>query len=544
MIKWQMPETIDSLLDQFVADELDENPVMASALGAEGYDDRVGDLSAQGFDRRAANEDRWLERFRGQRDDGLTPAQRIDRDYVIAALRGRAAMRDWASWRRNPDVYLNPILQGVFVLFLHRLAPEAELADSAASRMRAAPELVERAKANLDPDLAHPLLVERALGQCRAAIRYGRDLVATEVDDPAARARLAEAGATAATAFEDLARFLDDFQTTARGAFAIGEARYTATLQQRELLDVDTAALHAMGEAQWQDLAGEMTRLAELVDGPGHHDWRDTVARLNADHPASPDEMRAAYQRWTEQARQFLVDHQLVTLPEGEECSVEPSPHFQRPVLAVASYMLPPPLRPSKQGHFFVPYPPDGTPPEEVQKRLESNCHHEIPTVSVHEAYPGHHWHLVASRDSGRPVRNLLRSPYFAEGWALYAELMMREQGFFTDPRQELMHVKDRLFRAARIVVDTALHTGEMTPEQATTFMMERAGLPEPTARVEVARYCATPTQASAYLTGSLAIERVRRRWFDEGRGDLRAFHDGIARLGCMPVALHERGLF
>jgi uncharacterized protein (DUF885 family) len=116
---------------------------------------------------------------------------------------------------------------------------------------------------------------------------------------------------------------------------------------------------------------------------------------------------------------------------------------------------------------------------------------------------------------------------------------MMRSQGFFTDPRQELMHLKDRLFRAARIVVDTGLHTGELSFDDAVTFMVERAGLPEPTARVEVGRYCSWPTQASSYLTGSLEIERMQRAW----SGSLKDFHDRIARLGCMPVALHERGL-
>ncbi len=160
--------------------------------------------------------------------------------------------------------------------------------------------------------------------------------------------------------------------------------------------------------------------------------------------------------------------------------------------------------------------------------------------MSVHEAYPGHHWHLVTAKDSGRPVRHLLHSSYFAEGWALYTERMMREQGFFTDPRQELMQLKDRLFRAARIVVDTGLHTGEMGFEEAVTFMTDRVGLPEPTARAEVGRYCSWPTQASSYLTGSLEIEAVRDRW----TGSLKEFHDRVARLGCMPVALHERGLF
>ena len=142
-----------------------------------------------------------------------------------------------------------------------------------------------------------------------------------------------------------------------------------------------------------------------------------------------------------------------------------------------------------------------------------------------------------------RPVRCILTTPYFSEGWALYAELMMREEGFFTEPAHELAHLDARLFRAARIVVDTSLHCGEMGFEEAVTFMRDRAGLTEPVARAEVTRYCAWPTQASAYLTGSLEVERLRTRWFAE-RGGLRPFHDAICGSGALPIALAEAALF
>ena len=531
----------EGVLGEFIERELAESPVMASTLGAEGYDDHLGDYSAAAFERRADEDAGWLARFEGAAGD-LATEQAIDRDLAISSLRGRVLLRDWAGWRRNPDSYLGPGLQGVFTLFLHRLRPDAELAASAAARLRAVPEVLDHGRRNLDPELASPVLVRRALGQAHAGVRYARELVPAEVAESDGRAALAEAGEAAAQAYESFAAFLEDLAERATGSYAIGADRYTALLQQRELLDVDAAELGRRGQAQYDAISAEMSEVTARVRDD--RDWAALVADLNRDHPPSPDAMRETYESWTERARQFLIERGLVTLPEGERCSVDPSPPFQRPVLAVASYNSPPPFRPGRHGHFFVPYPPDGTPPEEVQQRLESNSNAEIPTVSVHEAYPGHHWHLVTAKDSGRPVRAMLRSAYFSEGWALYAELMMREQGFFTDPRHELMHLKDRLFRAARIVVDTSLHAGDLTPDDAVRFMMDKVGMPEPTARAEVNRYCAWPTQASSYLTGSLEIERIRRRWFDEERGDLRAFHDGIAGLGCMPVALHERALF
>ena len=83
-----------------------------------------------------------------------------------------------------------------------------------------------------------------------------------------------------------------------------------------------------------------------------------------------------------------------------------------------------------------------------------------------------------------------------------------------------------------------------MDAEEATAFMGEKAGLAEPVARAEVARYCAWPTQAAAYLTGSLEIERLRDRYLAEGRGELRSFHDTVATSGCLPLGLAERAVF
>lgn len=527
---------IDALLGSFFERELDDAPVSASALGIDGYDDRLGDFTAEGFERRAADDRRWHDRFAAV-DGELSSEQQLDRDLVLSTLRGRRIMHDWAVWRRNPDTYLDPGLQGVFVLFLHRLHPDTELARAAANRLREVPGVLDAGRANLDPALVSPVFAERAKAQCAAAVRYARELLPAEVDAGPARDELAEAGAEAAEAYERFGAFLDELAGAAHGDHAIGESRYTALLRERELLDIDTAELARRGAQQYDELAAEMAEVATAIDRGA--DWRTMVGALNRDHPPDPDAMRATYAEWTARAREFLVERDLVTLPEGEACLVTPSPHFQRPIIAVASYSLPPPFRPTRTGHFFVPYPPDGTPDDEVQRRLEGNSYAEIPTVSVHEAYPGHHWHLVCAKENGRAVRHLFRSAYFAEGWALYTERMMCAQGFFTDPRQELMHLKDRLFRAARIVVDTGLHAGGMSFDDAVAFMTDRVGLPEPTAHAEVGRYCSWPTQASSYLTGSLEIERMARAW----SGSLKEFHDRIVRLGCMPVALHERGL-
>ncbi|MBI2774000.1 MAG: DUF885 domain-containing protein [Chloroflexi bacterium] len=528
----------------FLKEEYEDSPVFASALGLTEYDERLDDLSAASFERRTQRDAEWLRRFRAVPADGLGQAA-IDRDHLISILRGREILHPHLMWKRQPATYLGPGLQGVFTLFLHRLRPERDLAEAARARLEAVPTNIEAGIANLDPALAPPIYVERAIGQAKAATRYARELVPNEVKDKALRERLAAAGETAAKAFERFGAHLADLQKKASGTYAVGEAIYTALLREKELLPYDAKQLRERGREQYDLLDAELRRLSKQISGK--EDWVSLLHELNKVHAPDPEGMRREYEEWTERAREFLRRTGLVTLRPGERCSVEPSPHFQRPVLAVASYNGPPAFSDTLAGHFFVPFPPDGTSPDETQKRLEGNCTAGIPTTAVHEAYPGHHWHRTMSKDHPSHVRRVFSTPYFHEGWALYAEKVMREQGFFEDPRQELYHVEATIFRAARIVVDTSLHLGDMTFDEGVRFMMDRANHTEPNARAEVGRYCSWPTQASSYLTGMLEILDIRTRFLAKrGKTDvaaLRTFHDAIASSGGLPTSLAERAI-
>jgi uncharacterized protein (DUF885 family) len=539
-----VPSSFASLVATFLKEEYDDSPTLASSLGLTEYDEKLDDTSAAAFKRRIASDVQWLGRFRGVADADLTPAERIDRDLLISVLRGRELVQPLEMWRRQPATYLNPGLNGVFSLFLHRLRPEKELAEAARSRLSQVPRNVADGIANLDLARTPRVYLERAIGQAKAAAKYARELVPNEVTDADAKKRLAEAGAGAAKAFDEFATYLESRRDGAKGDYAIGEQLYSALLREKELLPFGARELREKGAEQWTLLSTEANRIAKEIDGGT---WQETCDRLNKIHAPTPEGMRAEYEEWTEKARAFLRDTGLVTLPKGEECSVEPSPPFQRPILAVASYQRPPAFKDTLHGHFFVPYPPDGTTSEEIQKRLEGNCSAGIPTTSVHEAYPGHHWHLVMAKANPSHVRRIFGTAYFSEGWALYAERVMREQGFFTDPKHLLYQYEATIFRAARIVVDTSLHMGEMTFDQAVKHMVEKGNLTEPNARAEVGRYCSWPTQASSYLTGMLEIIDIRTRWLAKrGASDrpaLRAFHDAITSAGMLPTTLAERAI-
>jgi uncharacterized protein (DUF885 family) len=532
-------------VDTFLKEEFAESPVLASSLGLTEYDERLDDLSADAFRRHEERSSAWLKRFRAMADDGLTAAERIDRDFASSILRGRELNVPQRAWQKQPATYLNPGLQGVFSLFLHKLRPEKELAEAARARLAEVPRALRQGMDNLDFTIVPKVYVDRAIGQARAAAKYARELVPEEVQDRATRERLAAVGAEAGDAFDAFAAFLQQKREKAGGDYAIGEALYTALLKEKELLPYDASSLRERGREQYDLLAAEARRIAKEISGS--EDWVGLLEKLNKIHAPTPAAMRDEYEEWTERARSFLRDTGLVTLPKGERCTVEPSPPFQRPILAVASYNRPPAFSDSLAGHFFVPYPPDNTPDEEIQKRLEGNCSAGIPTTAVHEAYPGHHWHLVMAHFNPSKLRQVFSTSYFSEGWALYAERVMREQGFFTDPRHQLYQYEATIFRAARIVVDTSLHLGEMTFDEAVKFMVEKGNLTEPNARAEVGRYCSWPTQASSYLTGMLEIVDLRTRWLArKGAADvpaLREFHDRLTSSGAMPTSLAERAL-
>ena len=539
-----VPSSFASLVDTFLKKEYEDSPTMASSLGLTEYDERLDDQSAAAFRERIDSDNAWLGRFKGVGEDDLSVQERIDRDLLISVLRGRQLAQPLEMWRRQPATYLNPGLNGVFSLFLHRLRPEKELAEAARARLTKVPQNIADGIANLDLARTPRVYLERAVGQAKAAAKYARELVPHEVSEPNSKQRLAEAGAGAAKAFDEFAAYLEAKKDDAKGNYAIGEELYSALLKDKELLPYGARELREKGREQWDLLSAEANRIAKEIDGGT---WQETCERLNKIHAPTPEGMRVEYEEWTEKARTFLRDTGLVTLPTGEECTIEPSPMFMRPILAVASYQRPPAFKDTLHGHFFVPYPPDGTPPEEVQKRLEGNCSAGIPTTAVHEAYPGHHWHLVMAKGNPSAVRRIFGTPYFNEGWALYAERVMREQGFFTDPKHLLYQYEATIFRAARIVVDTSLHLNEMTFDEATKHMVERGNLTEPNARAEVGRYCSWPTQASSYLTGMLEIVDIRTRWlarrgaFD--RPALRAFHDAITGAGMLPTTLAERAI-
>jgi uncharacterized protein (DUF885 family) len=554
-------DEFDRDVARFLHEYFEAEPVGATFYGLTEWDAQLPDFSADGFARREAAAQRWLEHFSSSGETGATGAtgataapgatgpavlthdQRVDLALLHAHLGQAVATAGFAHWRRYPTTYLE---NGVFELFVHGTRDEAAATAAALERVRQVPAALAAGRENLDPALVDPeLLRQWALPNTAAQAGFMREGLDVFVEEPAHREALRQAGAEAAEAYEEFGASLEELAARATGSFVYGQDNYDAVLRVGEGFGFDVHTLRDMGREQVASLDARMGQLAEKIGGTS--DWRAVVSGLRDDHPASMEDLLHCYREETARARAFVRESGLVSIPDGEECAVEPAPLFLRAAAPVASYFPPPSFGKRAHGTFNVPFTPDDATPEEQEARLRSNSYFEIPGVTAHEAYPGHHLHFAAAQFAAAPgasaLRQVLQSTYMVEGWGLYVENMVGEHGFYLTPEATLAQLNMRLFRAGRIVVDTSLHLGEMSLEEATTFMAERCGFPVPTAHREVLRYCSYPTQASSYLTGALEIERMAAAWTAGGKGPLSAFHDALLCSGKLPLGVAAQAI-
>jgi uncharacterized protein (DUF885 family) len=274
--------------------------------------------------------------------------------------------------------------------------------------------------------------------------------------------------------------------------------------------------------------------------------WPDLVERARAEHVASPDAVRLAYVNAMERARQFVIYHELVSLPEVESLEIIDTPEFLRPLIPYGAYMPAAPFEREQKGFFIVTPIDDSAPPEVAQKQLQGHNRYHMDIVALHEAYPGHHLQLLHANSHPSRLRRFFVNNTFCEGWALYCEQLMREMGFNEGALGHLMQLRDQLWRACRVVVDAGLHAGGMTVEEAVRLLVTDACLEEPNAVAEVKRYTMSPTQPMSYLIGKREImslrDDYRARMAD--RFTLRGFHDALLSHGTIPPAYVRREMF
>src|SRR5580692_2912794 len=307
-----------------------------------------------------------------------------------------------------------------------------------------------------------------------------------------------------------------------------GARRYQQAIREQTTTDMSPAEIHALGLREVERINGLLTNLAVKA---GYKDLSSFRAALNSDPkyvPKSADQIVDEFRRYVGQMQPRLSE--LFGVFPKTPLTVEAAPASQ----------------PNNPTHYIFGTP-DGSRPARVVVATSNFAHRKLlpdETQAYHEGIPGHHMQIsVQQRLAGLPEFRLhVVNNAYAEGWAVYAEALGKEIGFFQDPASDYGRLSLELVRAVRLVVDTGIHSLGWTREQAVAYFRESGAADEATIQAEIDRYIAWPAQGLSYKIGQLKILDLRNRAKQQlgPRFDIRAFHDEILSGGSLPLDMLE----
>ena len=514
-----------------------DNPILASFFGVTSEDHRLGDPSREAVLAEIAAERDHLAAIEGLDVAGLSAAARFERDLEVHNLRLELfELDEIRRWERRPSASAD-IGDAVFLLFARGAAPLAQRLDRITARLEAAPAYLEASRSRVagtavtvwqETELRNAQDMPGLFAEVRAA--------ADGVLEGPALARLDAAIVAANAALDSWTSFLRDGLATATDDWALGRERYDELVRLRGFGDLDADAILAIGEEQLR-LNHEGRRAAARELDPDA-DEPSVIERLKADHPATFEEALDGYRDAMHRARAYLIEHAIATVPDDEVIEVIPTPEYLRSVMPFAAYFSPARFDADQRGLYVVTPAVDNDPNAMLEHYRAS-----ISNTSIHEAYPGHHLQLAVASKHPSLTRMLTDAPEFVEGWGMYSEQMMREEGFDAGPAFRTAMYTDAIWRACRIILDVRMHRGELTADEAVDFLVEHTSFETANARAEVRRYTYTPGYQLSYLLGKVLILGLRE---DEKRRlgpafSLRAFHDTLLRNGSLPISFHRR---
>jgi uncharacterized protein (DUF885 family) len=307
-----------------------------------------------------------------------------------------------------------------------------------------------------------------------------------------------------------------------------GARRYQQAIREQTTTEMSPAEIHALGLREVERINGLLTNLAIKA---GYKDLSSLRAALNSDPkyiPKSADQIVDDFRRYVGQMQPLLPE--LFRVFPKNPLTVEAAPASQ----------------PNNPTHYILGTP-DGSRPARVVVATSNYAHRKLlsdETQAYHEGIPGHHMQIsIQQRLTGLPDFRLhVVNNAYAEGWAVYAEALGKEMGFFQDPASDYGRLNLELMRAVRLVVDTGIHSKGWTREQAVAYFRESGAGDEPTIQAEVDRYIAWPAQGLSYQIGKLKILDLRNRAKQQlgPQFDIKAFHDEILSGGSLPLDMLE----
>ena len=531
------------------------SPVDATQLGDHRFDAELDDLSPAGRTRSEAYASKRLSELQAIDREQLSRANQVDaavlENYLRYDLWRTEQLREWV-W--TPLVYTQLAGQSLYGLLARDYAPASERLRAVTSRLEKLPRLLEQTRANLVAAKVPPVHAETAIKQNPGLLSLIDGLVVPQLDElPAAdRARLEAAIASARAAIDEHQSWLEgDLEPNAKGEFRIGRELYEKKLAFSLMSPLSREEIRKRAEAEVRRVRDDMYDVSRralkdskhappMPDGPTPAQQQAVIeAALElayAQRPAREDVVKLA--RMTlEETTEFARAKDFVTVPD-EPLEIILMPEFQRGV-AVAYCDSPGPLDKGQHTFYAVsPIPEDWT-DEKVDSFLREYNSRSIANLTIHEAMPGHYLQLAHSNRYPSVLRAMLYSGPFIEGWAVYSERVMHEQGFRAgDPLMWLVQLKWYLRAVTNAIIDSAIHVDGMTREQAMQLMTETGFQEESEAGGKWIRAQLTSAQLSTYFVGyqehaDLRAETQARR---ENDFDIKKYHDEVLSYGSPPV--------
>ena len=561
---WQVPaspraETGSSVearrkeLNQLIAEqweyELRETPVFASVIGDYRYNDRWGDHSLAHVAQRKADLQKWLARFEGVDTAGFPEQEKLNQTLMVRGLKIQVEAIDLKTFEMPIDQFFGAHLQiAQFVSFVP--FDTTKHYEDYLARLHGIPTVIDQIMGVLQQGLRDKLLpprylLEKTVEQSKAIaepageaspfaqpLAHFPDAVAT-----ADRLRLHDAIIAAidtevGPAYRKLANFLaTDYAPKGRTDFGIwalpnGDALYRFYIRQETTTSMDPEAIHQLGLKEVQRIEGEQLAIAKELGFSDLASFRASLKDNPKLVPASRQALLDTYRRYIEQMEPQLT--KLFGLLPKSKVEVRPIDEYREKEFAAAEYY---------QGT------PDGSRPGAVMVNTGDYQHRslvEVESTAYHEGVPGHHMQIAIAQTLPQLPAFRQQAGYtaYVEGWALYAESLGKEIGFYQDPYSDYGRLSSELLRAVRLVLDTGVHYKHWTRQQMVDFFHQHTSEDEPDVQNETDRYIVVPAQALGYKLGQLDIQRLRRQAQAElgSRYDVRAFHDEILNGGALPL--------
>ena len=533
----------NALFTEYWEANLKLNPTLATQVGDYRYNDKLGDHSLAAIARRHDVDESFLKRIRAISTDGFGEEDRTSHDLLVRRL--QESSDDW-----DLKSYEMPLsAQGGIHTQLADL-PNAVPLDSVKhyedyiARLHQIPTALKQIEDVLRQGVKDHLVMVKFLAEKLPLQANGiitANPFATAIkkmpasfSDPDKKRLTDEINTTiekeVLPAYEQFASFVaTDYAPNGRSTLSIeslpdGKRRYEAAIRRFTTTSLTPAEIHQIGLSEYDRIVAEMTALAKANGYNDLASFRDHIENDPKYRPASAQAIVDDFDRYIKQMRTKLP--QLFTIIPSAPVTVEPIPEFQK---AAATH--------------YQTGTPDGKRPGRVSVAVSDFKNRSLindEAVAYHEGIPGHHMQLSIQQTlTALPeFRKHGGNSGYTEGWALYAEELGKEAGFYQDPGSDYGRLRSELFRAVRLVVDTGIHDMGWSRDQVVDFMRKSHAVDEPTIQAETDRYISTPAQACSYKLGQLKIRELRKRAAQQlgSRFDERTFHDAVLAGGSLPL--------